>query len=38
MKGYGMDIHLIHLPAPYVDTVGRQLVAGNLNFLHLREM
>ena len=31
-------VHLIHLPSPYVDTVRRQLIAGDLNYLHLKEM
>ena len=29
---------LIRLPSPYVDTVRRQLIAGDLNYLHLKEM
>ena len=31
-------VHLIHLPSPYVDTVRRQLITGDLNYLHLKEM
>ena len=28
----------IHLPSPYVNTIRRQLIAGDLNLLHLKEM
>ena len=29
---------LTRLPLPYVDTVRRQLITGDLNYLHLKEM